>query len=207
MVNKCPACGSTDVRQEQVNESLPVPYGEDVVVATTQFTCAVCGETGDFTGENDAIVESALKKRVGESVLQMFEGLAAMGISLAYFERALRLPARTTARWKAGELSAAPVSLLRAVRTYPWLLEVADSGFDRTVASFKLLEAAARLVTSALSEKVGAFQVNVVASSRQVNVSAEVRLGEASSDAVRTVSGGLRAPIHLAAGEPCAEVQ
>jgi len=178
------------VKRERVEETLPVPYGVDASFTTAQYTCATCGESGDFTGENDAIVEAAMKKSIDESVVKMFDGLAAMGISLAYFERALRLPARTTARWKVGGLSAAPLALLRAVWTFPWLLNVAVSGFDRSAANSELVRAAADLLLSKLRERVDSVQVGVAASAGIVNVRAEFQLRDANAGSIQTSSSG-----------------
>jgi hypothetical protein len=60
-------------------------------------------------------------------------------------ERALGLPARTLARWKNEQTtspSAAGVALMRIIRTFPWILEVADVQFDKTKARKVLLQAA-----------------------------------------------------------------
>jgi sensor c-di-GMP phosphodiesterase-like protein len=71
-------------------------------------------------------------------------------IKMAYLERALELPARTVNRWKTTDCSAAPLALLRIIRTYPWILEVADADYDESVSSSKLLEQAAKVLAIAL---------------------------------------------------------
>jgi hypothetical protein len=136
----CPVCGSTDVLTGSINESLPVPFGPAATFTTTQYTCNTCGESGDFAGENNSTINEALKKSTALSVSEMFEYLSKEGITAAYLERALRLPPRTTARWKGGNLSAAALALLRFVRTYPWLLAVADANFESSAAKQKLFE-------------------------------------------------------------------
>lgn len=55
------------------------------------------------------------------------------GYSNASMERSLGLPARTLERWKNDRTivpSAAALALMRIVRTYPWILKVADAPFD-----------------------------------------------------------------------------
>lgn len=64
------------------------------------------------------------------SVPRMLELLGAHGMSMAYIERALDLPVGTAVRWKAGECSAAALALLRIITTFPWVVEVAESGLD-----------------------------------------------------------------------------
>ncbi len=175
METKCPVCGSSDVRVEKVDETLTVPYGPAATFTTTQSTCNTCGESGDFSGENTAIINEALRKSVSASASAILEHLAKEGVSAAYFERAMRLPARTTARWKAGELSSAALALLRSVCTYPWLLEVSDADFEPYAAKRKLVEAAAGVFAPFLQERVSKARMSVAVSSNQVSVAAELR--------------------------------
>jgi hypothetical protein len=142
---QCPSCGSTDVTSKQVPGSMPMPYGPDATFVETLHTCNVCGVSADFTGGNDAIVKQALERSASVSAAAILEDLAEAGITQAHFERALRLPARTAARWKDGGVSAAPLALLRLVRTYPWLLDIADANFEPTEAARAVLRAAAEL--------------------------------------------------------------
>ncbi len=187
MATKCPACGSADIQAENVDESLPVPYGPAATFSTIQYTCNTCGESGDFTGENTAIINEALQKSISVSASTILEQLSAEGISAAYFERAMRLPSRTTARWKSGELSAAALALLRLVCTYPWLLEVSDADFESSVSKSKLLEAAAGVVASVFKEKVSSGKVDVSMSSNQVNI--DVKLQLHGQDVVQVTTG------------------
>ena len=61
----------------------------------------------------------------------MLSHLSKIGYSMAAIERALELPQRTISRWKANkELSSIGIALLRIIRTYPWILEVAEKKFD-----------------------------------------------------------------------------
>ena len=185
---ECPACGSQDIREEQVSESMPIPYGSTASFTTTQHTCNVCGESGDFSGVNSSIINDAIRKSSAESAAAMLEYLAQSGISSAYFERAMRLPMRTTSRWKSGELSAAALALLRSVRTYPWLLEVADANFTPIVASTKLLGASAGVLAAVLEKNVTEAKVGCMVSTSQVNVVVELNLAGQSVPTVFTES-------------------
>jgi len=97
-------------------------------------------------------IEIALRESKVQSAIAMLEYLSNSGVSNAYLERALRLPARTTARWKGGVISAASLSLLRLVRTFPWLLDVADADFDPMVSAGTVLKAAGSVVLDTISQ-------------------------------------------------------
>lgn len=167
MTVTCPACGSSNVKEEKTSRSLPVPYGPPAAFMERVFTCADCDTSGDFTGENDAAVREAVEKSQASAAEAIFRWLGEQNVSAAYLERALRLPARTTARWKSGELSAAALALLRLVRTYPWLLKVADSGFESTVVQQEVVAAAAKVLASVLRETASAATVAVTANAGQ----------------------------------------
>ena len=137
----CPVCGSSDVETGTEKRTLTVPYGPSVTVSEVVHSCRACGTRADFTDANRGVVRAALAKAEAESALQMLSDLAEQGVTSAYLERALRLPPRTTNRWKDGELSAGALALLRMVRTYPWLLQVADADFSREAAAAGLASA------------------------------------------------------------------
>jgi len=123
-----------------------VPYGPRFHVDEFVDTCRRCGESGDFANRNETLIDEKKAEAVKASVVSMLAALSDSGITMAYFERALSLPARTLARWKEGQLSASGAALLRLVRTYPWLLEVADEGFDQRHANVMLMQGAAAVV-------------------------------------------------------------
>lgn len=122
---------------------MAVPYAPATACEVEYAVCGSCGEEGDFAQANDAKLNLAVKEAAKASVAAMLDGLTSQGISMAYFERALQLPARTLTRWKSGDHSAASLALLRVIRTYPWILDVADEGFTEPIASVKVVEASA----------------------------------------------------------------
>jgi hypothetical protein len=115
-------------------------------------TCLECQTEGDFLNENDAKIEEVLAEARKASAKGLIESLAADGISMAFFERALELAPRTLARWKSGASSASSLALLRFVRTFPWLLRVGEESFSPVVARDELIKAA----MSALGDEGGA---------------------------------------------------
>jgi hypothetical protein len=151
---RCVVCGSSNVKAVQAEQCMPVPYGPMARVTVTTHACADCGEQIDATRDTER--EAALSLALKASVEGILTHLCATEWSLVAIERALGLPARTLSRWKAGQdPSAAGVALLRIVRTYPWVLEVADSRYDPSVAAGKLLEAAASALTLHLQREYG----------------------------------------------------
>lgn len=143
---ECPVCNSHDVTVEKRTNTYSAPYGPELEYTTEVATCSVCGESGDFNGVNTAEIEKAVRSSDLRSVEHMLNHLDEAGFSMAYLERALRLPARTMARWKTGQCSASGLALLRLLRTFPWLAEVAESGFDQTHAKRAALMAGMHLI-------------------------------------------------------------
>jgi hypothetical protein len=142
MNNSCPVCGSTDLKEKGVTEKIKAPYGPEISFEAIENTCSVCGEEGDFFNKSEDLILSALRESTEVSIDTILNSLNGLEISNAYFERALRLPPRTLARWKNKKLSASSLALLRMVGTYPWLLEVADRDFEPRFAGESLLGAA-----------------------------------------------------------------
>lgn len=139
---QCPACGSEDVETKEDTREIRATFGPAVHVLHMVDTCSTCGEAGDFEATNDARIDLAIEESIRASVPCMLELLARHGVTMAYLERALELPMRTAARWKSGEHSAAAIALLRIVATFPWVLEVAENGFNPMIADQKLIGAA-----------------------------------------------------------------
>jgi hypothetical protein len=127
----CPVCGSSDISETEKTETIKMPYSHPVEIKKHLNKCNNCGEIGSFfdqklSEDNKTIIETAKK----ESINGMIHFLSSASINMAYFERALQLPQRTLIRWKNDGCSAPSLALLRIVRTYPWILKVADENFD-----------------------------------------------------------------------------
>lgn len=152
----CPACGSDALLKNTKEVKIPLEFGRDISVEETIYVCQVCGTDGDFADENDKKIEHALEFAKKQSAEKILENLVGKGISMAYFERVMGLPARTLARWKQGNISASGFALIKTIETYPWLLEVADERFDRRFAVKILINKAAE----ALQEVVEPHVVN-----------------------------------------------
>ena len=83
------------------------------------------------------------KKEVAEIVLE----LNAQGKRTTYIERALRLPFGTINEWCSGHCDEVDLALLRVIKCYPFMIEVADNNFDGEFVSIAILNEAAERVT------------------------------------------------------------
>ena len=138
----CSYCGKDSVSIEVKDMVLSEPYGGTATVKIKDKVCTHCGfvENDD---DNDLVIQEGLTALKRTSMVKMIEALNSMGYTTAAMERALELPARTLARWKNEQSispSAAGVALMRIIRTFPWILAVADSQFDPEGARITLLQ-------------------------------------------------------------------
>lgn len=175
MSTLCPACGSDSVKTTINKHMLPITYGDPAEFNEVLDECLVCGESGDFTGINDDQIDKAIEVAKKQSVIYMLDDLSHKNIKMSYMERALELPARTIARWKGGELSATTLALLRIIRTYPWILEVADAHFHETVASSRLVEEAAHVLHYLLKPHTKQAQMDIVSDKDKIEIHAEIQ--------------------------------
>ncbi|MEQ1557786.1 MAG: hypothetical protein ABL933_02445 [Methyloglobulus sp.] len=167
----CPACGSNSIETITLNKSIPVVYGNAAIFSESVDKCLICEEMGDFSNVNDENIQKALELARKESVIGMLDTISNIGIKMSYMERALDLPIRTIARWKNGEVSAASLALLRIIRTYPWLLEVADERFNKKIADLKILEEANHIIHKALESNTEHLQANFINQKYDMKVS------------------------------------
>ncbi len=128
---ECPLCESKDVITSVRINNYFEPFGGSAEVELNENHCNSCGISADFTDSNDATIESILEKLKANSAMSILNDFAEGGYKFASMERVLELPQRTLARWKStGNASAAGLALLRFIRLFPWLLEVADKRFE-----------------------------------------------------------------------------
>ncbi|MCP4353876.1 MAG: NUDIX hydrolase [Desulfobacterales bacterium] len=95
---------------------------------------------------------------------------------MASIERALELPQRTLTKWKNGRTkpSATVITLLKFLRIFPWLLEVAENKFDYSTAQKIHIENAVNKLLASLSFDKNEF-INTsspVSASAEFNISA-----------------------------------
>jgi len=132
MEKQCLLCGEGELVESTRERHISDAFGGDSFVTLSTLTCSVCGESEDFSEKNDVILNHAylvLKKKAVTNILTTFNS---NGISLSALERSLDLPQRMLSKWKQqrSDPSASAVTLLKLVSLFPWLIEVADKGFD-----------------------------------------------------------------------------
>ncbi|MFT4579553.1 MAG: hypothetical protein ACI8PD_002220 [Nitrospinales bacterium] len=147
----CIECDSENIETKTIDFEVHLPDGVEFTYKKVVHTCSNCDEEGVFlrsiSKENHERYLVALKATNAKALNQVLEDFSAWGFSLAHIERSLTLPQRTISRWKAAgdtekEISAAGIALLRAIHTYPWMLNVADKGFRKVDADKELLKQA-----------------------------------------------------------------
>lgn len=180
----CPFCGSENVSPKEVVENYPIPFCDAAEIKHKVYFCHDCEEEGDFDGTDDKRVLAAIKKADARSAAKLMDDLSADGITMTYLEKALRIPFRTTARWKRGNISHSALALLRLVRFSPHLLEAADDNFsDEAKARYQLSQ------SFMLFNNQFEYAAGVVTKSEGTIGFGLVGLNTASQMQIKTVSG------------------
>jgi len=134
-LNKCPFCDSTNVTIKKSYDYKNIPYSQKAKLETQQLLCKDCGMEIDVSDDDKILeaIETTTKKSISEIIDQLKEKT---DWSFAELEHALDLPERTFSRWKSNpKLSASSITLLRLIRTYPWLAAVADYEYEKEYAT------------------------------------------------------------------------
>jgi hypothetical protein len=192
-VTSCPVCDSAHVEHREETESIGVPYGPRCTFMRGVDICHECGESGDFENVNDQRIRDALDEAVKKSVAAMLDHLSQAGLSMAYLERALDLPQRTMARWKGGECSAAGVALLRVVRTFPWIVRVAEVKFAREAADAAIVEESAAVLSRLVNQANLRATAKLQATNNSFQIVAELRPGAQKSAILQEPKEHIRA--------------
>ena len=92
----------------------------------------MCESKGDFFDQNENIIEETIKNLKQKCVEDILKYFIDNKVSMSSIERALGIPQRTLAKWKnkRSKTSSAGIALLRFIRLFPWLLEVAENKYD-----------------------------------------------------------------------------
>jgi len=124
--------GSDKLERVVQKESINGDLGKTKIMELSHEKCMECGFEGDLFGENDKLIEEALSTLSEDYVNEALNFFIENKISFAGIERAVGLPQRTLTKWKNGISSptAAGIALLKYLRIFPWLIEVAENKFD-----------------------------------------------------------------------------
>lgn len=135
----CPVCGSPDVTCGVGSRTIDVPFVGSRTITIHVDRCLKCGESGDFFNLNDALIEAELHSADRSFINQTVQWMVDQKISFPYLERVLSLPFGSINRWLRGDFPKDVITILRFVRTYPWLLHLAEENFNADVAQALLL--------------------------------------------------------------------
>ena len=149
----CPVCGSDKLERVVQKESLNGDFGKELIIDVSHAKCVECGSEGDFFNENETVIEKALStlnKTYIDDALNFFNE---RNISFAGIERAVGLPQRTLTKWKNGISSptAAGIALLKYLKTFPWLIDVAEHKFDFNISQKIFIETAITMFINSMN--------------------------------------------------------
>ncbi len=189
---QCPACGSDDLITLTEEKSHQLTLGGEFNYLETMYKCSVCEEEGDFGNKNDDAYALAEQQALKIQIPLLIESLSSeYKVSMAQFERAFELPQRTLTRWKTGDFSSAGIALLRTVKTFPWLVKVAENKFIRSYAQKTLIQEAARELGSMISTQNGTTLVEIQSAPHGVAMSTTTYIPTVQTQPVLKVVGGL----------------
>ncbi len=139
----CSACSSSNLKKGTVKNKFTDNFGGSIEFEIIEYTCEDCESTGDFFKENDELLAKKSQELNEKAVLSILEYFANNHVSFASIERVLGLSQRTLTKWK-NEVSAptsAGIALMKFLKTFPWLLDVADAKFEYSAAQKIHMEA------------------------------------------------------------------
>ncbi|NOQ45082.1 MAG: hypothetical protein GQ559_00135 [Desulfobulbaceae bacterium] len=178
----CPACGNDNIIEDKITHLINEAFGGSKSVELVKDTCELCGTSGDFSSKNDELLEEEINKLKVAAAINILQNFAENGISMSSMERALELPQRTLTKWKSGtKPSAAGLALLKFLRTFPWLLEVAEHKFDYSVAQRIHINTAIKNLLDHMQfndSLTGDFKHMTTANTHNVNINFNVNFGE-----------------------------
>lgn len=137
-------CGSKKARLVRRKMPIEAPLADAKKMPITSIYCPECGV--DISCAQTTIdLEKAYGSLWPSIARNAIKKLKQEGFTLSLVERALDLPARTTNRWRLGNVSAAAAALLRILSFFPWLIDVAYDRFDAETIRKKMVEEALKL--------------------------------------------------------------
>ena len=141
---RCPLCGSDKVKLGKETINLSEPYGGEKSFEIDNYVCSVCDFEGDILDQNDFIIIKEANKLKAVACQNIIEHFEQQGISIRAIERILGLHIGSLSEYKTliAQPDPAVVALLKFLRTYPWLLDVAEAKFSEEKTLQILIDAA-----------------------------------------------------------------
>ena len=129
---RCPACGSIGIIDEKKSILIKEPFGGQDNIEIHENICSICGSRGDFFNQNETLIDETIKKLKQRSIESILNDFIDSKMSMSSIERALEIPQRTLTKWKnrTNVPSSAGIALMRFIKLFPWLLEVAENKYN-----------------------------------------------------------------------------
>ncbi|CAG36775.1 hypothetical protein [Desulfotalea psychrophila] len=127
----CPACGSHNItQQKEIKKIFTDHLDKETHIETLYEECQECGMDGEFSIDNDEIINNALADTRSETISKILTELSNHH-SLAGIERSLDLPQRTLSKWKNGtKPTRSGTTLVKLIAIFPWLIKIAQSKYN-----------------------------------------------------------------------------
>lgn len=163
---QCPACDSKDVESYGKSIWLSESLGPKKKIQLIENKCKNCNTIGDFNNQNEIQLKEALAELKTETAISILEKFQNQKLNLSAMERVLELPQQTFAKWKNGLMnpSATGVILLKFLKTFPWLIEIAKHNFDPQEANRLLIKNAPTKFLSDLKKRKPNMQMSSLSS-------------------------------------------
>ena len=141
---KCPACGSDKITLEKDTITLTESYGGEKSFEVDNYVCSECDFEGDIFNNNDPIIINEVNKLKLQACSNIIDYFIEKKICLLSIERVLGLPFGGLSEYKTHKVipDHSVVILLKFLRRFPWLLNVAEAKFDEKETHEILLKAA-----------------------------------------------------------------
>jgi len=158
----CPVCGSDKLDSIVQKETINGDLGKDLIIEVPHDKCMDCGFEGDICGENEKIIEKALSTLNEKYIDEVLNFFIEKKINFAGIERAVGLPQRTLTKWKNGISSptAAGIALLKYLRIFPWLIEVAEQKYDFNISQKIFVSEAVNMLLKSITLNSNDFEKN-----------------------------------------------
>jgi transposase-like protein len=170
MTIECPVCGSVNLEKKISTETLKGDLGKNTYYKRTSYRCLDCESESeeDSSKENADAISFALDTLKKEYIKSTLDYFIENKISFSSVERILNLPQRTLTKWKndVSQPSAAGIALLKFLRVFPWLLNVAEHSYDYDTSQKIFLQSAFNILLHKISFskndtiRMGVFMTN-----------------------------------------------
>lgn len=127
----CEACGFNNVEIKETYREVQVPFSKPISYAEKVTICHNCGASIRIDSDTQEVVEQRVFKSAVESIPALLEDLNRREYSDARIERCFDLGKGTIAKWKKKqEITPEVVSLVRFIYSMPWLIRIAEDGYN-----------------------------------------------------------------------------